>query len=112
MVCSKAISSVNIALKKTLHSAQILFGLKCFLLPVQNLQQFLFDLLCIVCLELVNGFKFLATSGFQCTELIGTFCFLLLKLPMKQLDDTTLCPVFHPWLVFTQLVGGNFRTVD
>ena len=67
---------------------------KIFLLLVQNLQQLLFDLFCIVCLEPVDDFKCLVASGLQWTELIGTFRFLLLKLPMKQLDDTNLYPAF------------------
>ena len=47
----------------------------------------------------------------QWTELIGTFRFLLLKLPIKQLDDTFI-QLFHLWLAFTRLVEGNSRTVD
>ena len=80
MVCSKEIENL------AFYTNIVCF--KIFLFLVQNLQQFLFDIFCIVCLEPVDDFKYLAASGLQWTELIGTFCFLLLKLPIKQLDDT------------------------
>ena len=65
-----------------------------------------------MCLEPVNGFKYLAASRLQWTELIDTFRFLLLKLPIKQLDDTTLYPAFSSLVSFTRLVEGNSRSVD
>ena len=62
MVCSKEIENL------AFYTNIVCF--KIFLLLVQNLQQFLFDLFCIVCLEPEDDFKYLAASDLSGLNLL------------------------------------------